>query len=545
MDVIEQIFCNFWNTGDYNVQNSYLSKLLSWGDCKVTKVMNRPSRKLRTIHYSVLVNGKKKTICRQAFFSVHGITEKRVRSVLGKQSVTATTRLECRGKDIPRNKISSERKALVKQHIESLATVSSHYSRAKSPFRKYLSPGSSVNGAFHAYVEWLKEKNSNEVPVKEDYYRRVFVNEYNIGIEPPSVDDCNICAKLNIKIKELKKTDPVSSELPFLERDLKLHLKKQQAAQDMMKSYTGNTDDSLEVIAVDLQQALPTPKLTCNAQYYKRKMWTYNFCVHSVKTGASTMYIWDEITGKRGSCEIASFISHYLENFVDEKVKSVIIFSDNCAGQNKNLNVVLSYIIFIHKGRFETIRHVFLMPGHSMMGCDRDFGHIKLKIMHCEVFSKEHYIHFIKNTRQRNKFRVIAVTREMIKDFSILLKMITKRQMLGSKFKDGKIFEISNNFKIGFQIYTVYNTSLPTSVQLQKGKSTQYNERKFNLSSVELPAKYLRPLQLTAEKQRDLQDLLNFVPMPYKAALQQAIRDVGEVVSIDEPDTDDDNVDFD
>jgi hypothetical protein len=44
MDVIEQIFCNFWNIGDYNVQNSYLSKLLSWNDCKVTKVMNRSSR---------------------------------------------------------------------------------------------------------------------------------------------------------------------------------------------------------------------------------------------------------------------------------------------------------------------------------------------------------------------------------------------------------------------------------------------------------------------------------------------------------------------
>jgi hypothetical protein len=118
--------------------------------------------------------------------------------------------------------------------------------------------------------------------------------------------------------------------------------------------------------------------------------------------------------------------------------------------------------------------------------------------------------------------------------------MITKRQMLGSKFKDGKIFEISKNFKIDFQIYTVYNTSLPTRVQLQKGKSTQYNERKFNLSSVELPSKHQHSLLLTAEKQRDLQDFLNFVPMPYKAALQQAIRDVGEVVSIDEPDTDDD-----
>ena len=158
--LLNKFFCNVWDIGYYNVQNSYLSKLLSWGDCKVTKVMSRRSRKLHTIHYSVLVNGEKKTICRKAFFSVHGITEKRVCSVLGKRSITATTRLDRRGKDISRNKVSSERKALVKQHIEFFGAVSSHYSRAKSPFRKYLPPGSSVKGAFHAYVEWLKEKYS-------------------------------------------------------------------------------------------------------------------------------------------------------------------------------------------------------------------------------------------------------------------------------------------------------------------------------------------------------------------------------------------------
>ena len=146
-------------------------------------------------------------------FSLSMESEKRACSVLGKQNMTATTRLDCRVKDIPRKKISSERKGLVKQHIESLGTVSSHYSRAKSPFRKYLAPGSSVKGAFHAYVEWPKEKYSNEVPVKVDYDSRVFVNKYNTGIELPSVDDCNICAKLNIKIKELKKTDPDPSRI--------------------------------------------------------------------------------------------------------------------------------------------------------------------------------------------------------------------------------------------------------------------------------------------------------------------------------------------
>nr|CAD7195770.1 unnamed protein product [Timema douglasi] len=48
---------------------------------------------------------------------------------------------------------------------------------------------------------------------------------------------------------------------------------------------------------------------------------------------------------------------------------------------------------------------------------------------------------------------------------------------------------------------------LHVKVQLQKGKSTRYNEDLFILSSVDLPPKNRRPLKLT-ESNRDLKDLL-------------------------------------
>ena len=83
-----------------------------------------------------------------------------------------------------------------------------------------------------------------------------------------------------MEISELKKTDPESTNIQKRNIELQLHLKRQQVAQDLMKSYGKNTDNSVAVVDIDLQQALPTPKLTCNAQYYKRKMWTYNFAVH-------------------------------------------------------------------------------------------------------------------------------------------------------------------------------------------------------------------------------------------------------------------------
>ena len=257
------------------------------------------------------------------------------------------------------------------------------------------------------------------------------------------------------------------------------------------------------------------------------------------------MYVWDETVAKRGSCETASFISHYLENYVKAKVRSVIIFSDNCPGQNKNLNVVLGYLRLIHKNKSENICHYFLVPGHSMMGCDRDFGHIKIKIMHCEVFTKDHYIHFIKNTRQRNQFQVVRVSRDMIKDFNVLLQNVTKRQLLNSKFKDGKIFEFSSELRTGFKIHPLYKTSIPTFVQLQKGKRTRYNQDTFNLSSVVLPTKYPASILLSESKQKDLRDLLPYVPMPYKSVLEQAIIGNGlEVAEIEDPD-EDDIIDFD
>ena len=176
MNLVEVIFSNFWSLTDYNLQNSYLSNLLKWDDCKVSTVSNRPSRKLRTISYFVTVNGEATTVCRQAFLNIHDIKEKRVCVVLSKQSVSGTVESDNRGKSTPINKISEDRKMLLKQHIESLATVSSHYSRAKSPFRKYMPPGSSIKGAYNAYKEWLDENNPEEEPVTEVYYRQIFVN---------------------------------------------------------------------------------------------------------------------------------------------------------------------------------------------------------------------------------------------------------------------------------------------------------------------------------------------------------------------------------
>jgi hypothetical protein len=60
------------------------------------------------------------------------------------------------------------------------------------------------------------------------------------------------------------------------------------------------------------------------------------------------------------------------------KTPKVVLTSDNCCGQNKNLSV---NAILHMKDRPEitSIEHKFLKPGHIHMECDADHGKIEKK----------------------------------------------------------------------------------------------------------------------------------------------------------------------
>lgn len=209
-------------------------------------------------------------------------------------------------------------------------------------------------------------------------YNDIF-RTYNIGIEPPRSDTCTFCDESQVNIKKAK-NDQDEETARNLEIQLKFHVASSKAAHVIMKVYNKDRDGSLVAIAMDLQQQLATPRLSTSVQFYKHKLWTFNFGIHNLKTGEAHFYVWNESRGKRGSNEVARCLRHYLDNYVGEQVKNVVIFSDNCGGQNKNTNIVLSYLRLIHSGRFNHIEHYFLVSGHSYLPCDRDFGYLEGKL---------------------------------------------------------------------------------------------------------------------------------------------------------------------
>lgn len=128
------------------------------------------------------------------------------------------------------------------------------------------------------------------------------------------------------------------------------HVATAKEAHEITKVYEIRRDDNLAAIAMDLQQTLPTPRLSSGAQCFNRKQWSYNFGVHDLKSGQAYFYVWNETQVKRGSSEIISCLLHYVANIVSDSIRKFMIFSDNCSGQNKNLNVVLLYLRLIQSG---------------------------------------------------------------------------------------------------------------------------------------------------------------------------------------------------
>ena len=131
-------------------------------------------------------------------------------------------------------------------------------------------------------------KENNLRPVSEDKYSRIFTEDFNTSFQCPKSDTCLTCDGLNVKIAATK-----GNESQIFINEKELHMRKAECGQKNISDYTeiARNNPNYHVITFDLQQALPTPKLSTGPAFYKRKLWTYNFSVHSCGTGHVNFFV--------------------------------------------------------------------------------------------------------------------------------------------------------------------------------------------------------------------------------------------------------------
>jgi hypothetical protein len=102
---------------------------------------------------------------------------------------------------------------------------------------------------------------------------------------------------------------------------------------------------------------MPIPKLTTGSAFYCTKVWLYNLGIHDRTVGRGHMFIWTEDLAKRGSEEVAFVLMKFLSSKTD--TEDLIIFIDNCPGQNKNWLLMSFWLQLVKEKKFQNYHPSF------------------------------------------------------------------------------------------------------------------------------------------------------------------------------------------
>ena len=154
-----------------------------------------------------------------------------------------------------------------------------------------------------------------------------------------------------------------------------------------------------------------------------------------------------------------SCLDRYLSS-LPEDVTTLYLYSDGCPGQNKNLNVVHYLFALVRLGKFHHIKHHFPVRGHLFLPNDRDFGRTELKKKKTEhVYTPNQWYDTMRSARNRNPFKIVPVTQDMVKDIGVHLSLFFKKTVRAGK----------QPFNIQKVQILDYSSSHPTQVWVKYG----------------------------------------------------------------------------
>lgn len=380
--------------------------------------------------YNFLKDGIMVRVCKQFFCATLCISHGPIDTVFKNLNSSGLfDKSDRRGKKLPKNKTSPDMTNFVKTHIDKFPRMESHYCR-KSSKRQYLESNLSITKMYHLYKNECIE--SQQPYVSAITYRRIFSTSYNLSFFKPKKDQCLTCVKYANSDNSRKKS---------LEEEYKGHLLRrdnafQSKAADKERA---STDNEFISATFDLQSVLQIPSGDVSQLYYTRKLNAYNATIYeSAPPNNAHCFCWTEIHGLRGSCEIATVLLLYLQN-LPRTTKRVSLFSDTCAGQNRNQFVSCMFLYAVRTiDNLEMVEHKFMEKGHSYMEVDSMHSAIESAKKHVSVYSMQDWLnifHIARSNRLRNKMcKPYNIKQLKYSDFIDFKKLA--KDMIKNRYKD-------------------------------------------------------------------------------------------------------------
>lgn len=186
------IFEEFWNLSNFDKQNAYLFGCIEAFGVKRRYGNSTPetSRRQKSYYFKVNIDGEMKRICRKSFLAVHGLQNSRgcLNNILKQIKSGSTPKTDKRGKHENRpHRIAEDRVQSVHDHIKSIPTYQSHYSRSQNPQKTFFDSNLTIQSLYQdLYLTYCKERNIK--PVSANFYRQTSCECYSIGFKLPRSD---------------------------------------------------------------------------------------------------------------------------------------------------------------------------------------------------------------------------------------------------------------------------------------------------------------------------------------------------------------------
>lgn len=151
--------------------------------------------------------------------------------------------------------------------------------------------------------------------------------------------------------------------------------------------------------------------------------------------------------GTKDADAVTSMLDHYITHNVPETVRTLYLAADNCFGQNKNRYMVGYAASLVARKRFDEVRMLFRVVGHTKSCIDAAFGVAKIKLRAGERFApkdgmtqlqaidagetvhwartKDWLEHLLANVEGISQAREILFTRESVSEGNCLIRTDT------------------------------------------------------------------------------------------------------------------------
>lgn len=267
----------------------------------------------------------------------------------------------------------------------------------------------------------------------------------NISFHKPKKDRCDQCHIYDTNIGTLSEEEKQKHGE---------HLKRKQKARDIKdedKADAIKSNGKIVMACFDFQKILNCPQGNVGLFYYKRKLSVLNFTVFDLARLEAYCYMWPEVNGKHGACEVCSCLLKFIEDKVHNGAKEFRFWSDNCAGQNRN-RIVFSFFTYAARKFGVTITHRFLERGHTQNEADSVHALIERTVQNKLIFTPEQWYALVRWAKVVSPYyNVIEMSLTDFYNFKILLvgknwaKNTKKEKVCWTKIKEISVSHENSN----------------------------------------------------------------------------------------------------